>query len=216
MLKLYLNTSSSVFEVNKEEYKDSQIVIFNQNGLNKINYKNELNGSQNILTDFAKISKNSSKILIAGAFSDNYGVKRKSCVVAEKGKLLGITDMCLSIEGNSFSIGGNHKVFQTSICKIGIVVDDDILDFDGIKAMSLCDADIIFSVVFSDEKPQYNYLIRAYSYLFGLPIVMITNNSVIASDANGEILSGGKLPKLNAVIPIKKNYKLITSKKRGF
>lgn len=215
MLKLYLNTKNNIFEVNSDSYKDDKIVIFNQNGLNKINYKNELNGSENLLTNFAKISKNTSKVIIAGAFSDNYGIKRKSSVIADKGKLLGIQDMCLSYNANSYSIGGSHKIFQTSQGKIGVVVDDDVYNLESVKAMSICDADIIVAIIFSEEKPQFSYLIKTYSYLFGIPFVMLTKNSVLVSDINGEIISGGRSGEMHSILPIKKGYRLISLKKRG-
>lgn len=215
MLKLYLNTKNSVFEVKNEVYKDEKIVIFNQNGLNKINYKNELNGSENLLTNFAKISKNTSKVLIAGAFSDNYGIKRKSCVVADKGKLLGIQDMCLSFDSNGYSVGGSQKIFQTSEGKIGIVVDDDLYNFESVKAMSICDADIIVALIFSEEKPQFSHIIKTYSYLFGVPFVLLTKNSVLISDINGEIVGGGNLSETHGLLPLKKGYRLISYKKRG-
>ena len=215
MLKLYLNTSNSVFDVSSEEYKEDNVVVFNQFGLNKINYKNELNGSENALSNFARISKNSSKVLIAGAYSNNYGVKRKSCVIADKGKLLGIQDMCVSYDSNNFSVGGSHKIFQTSQGKVGIIVDEDIFSFESIKAMSICDVDVIIAIIFGEEKPQFNYLIRAYSYLFGIPIVVLSNSSILSSDINGELQGSQKVKDVHTVVYTKKSYRLITTKKRG-
>ena len=215
MLKLYLNTSSSVFDVSSEEYKEDNIVVFNQFGLNKINYKNELNGSENALSNFAKISKNSSKVLIAGAYSNNYGVKRKSCVIADKGKLLGIQDMSVSYDSSNFSVGGSHKIFHSSQGKIGIIVDEDIFSIESIKAMSICDVDVIIAIIFGEEKPQFNYLIRAYSYLFGIPIVVLANSSVLSSDINGELQGSQKVKSVHTTVFTKKSYRLITTKKRG-
>ncbi len=215
MVELYLNTKNSVFEVKNEVYKDDKIIIFNQNGLNKINYKNELNGSESLLTNFAKVSKISSKVLISGAFSDNYGIKRKSCVVADKGKLLGIQDMCLNYDASAFSIGGSHKIFQTSQGKIGVLVDDDLYNFESVKAMSICDADLIVALIFSEEKPQFSYIIKTYSYLFGVPFVVLTKNSTLISNSNGEIVGGGRNDETHSILPLKKGYRLISLKKRG-
>ena len=39
-----------------------------------------------------------------------------------------------------------------------------------------------------NEKEEYNFIIRAYSYLFGVPILALTTTSVLASDINGEIV----------------------------
>ena len=215
MVKLYCNKSDSVFDVKTSEYLTDKIAVFGFNGIDKISYKKELNCSENKLSNFAKLSKESGKVLISGTITDNYGILRRSAVIAEKGKLLGITDMRLSVNDNGYMGGGAQRVYQTQVGRIGLLVGDDILDIDGIKAMSLCDADFIVAIISGEEKPQYNFLIRSYSYLFGLPILLINTTSVLASDLNGEICGRSLENNTKITLPVKKSYRLVLTKQRG-
>ncbi len=215
MFKLYCNKSDKVFNVKNSEYQSEKLAVFGFNGIDKISYKNELNCTENKLSNFAKLSKESGKVLISGTITDNYGVLRRSAVIADKGKLLGISDMRLSVNDNGYTCGGAQRVYQTQVGRIGLLIGDDILDIDGIKAMSLCDADFIIAISSGEEKPQYNFLIRSYSYLFGVPIVLINSTSVIASDLSGEICGKSLENYTKITLPIKKSYRIVLTKQRG-
>lgn len=215
MLKLYFNRRSNVSELLNEKEKDESVLVFGFNGVEKINYKRELSGEESILQNIVGLSKKGNKIVITGTITDNFGILKKSVVVAEDGKLLGISDMNMCLDKTPFSPGGGHRVYQTKIGRIGILVCDDFIDFEGIKAMSLCGADIIISMLPYDEKPQDSVLIRAYSFLFGVPNVVFTNSSVIASDIKGEICGASKNEESRIIVPTKKNYRLCQIKRRG-
>lgn len=215
MLKIYTNKSQKIVDVDFEAVKNSQISIFGFNFLGKVSYKYELSGAENKLPELASLSRKTKSVIIAGILTDNYGILKKSAVIAENGKLLGISDMTLSINGSEFIGGGGFKVYQTSVGRIGILVGDDIISIDGVKAMSLCDADLIVSITQTEEKPQHNFLIRAYAYLFGVPLLLLTQTGVIASDIVGEICAKSVEDKSNVIIPTKKQYIEIKSKRRG-
>ena len=215
MLKLYCNKNDKVFSVKSSEYQTEKLAVFGFNGIDKISYKRELNYSESKLSSFARLSKESGKVLISGAITDNYGVLRRSAVIADKGKLLGISDMRLAINDSGYFGGGAQRVYQTQIGRIGVLIGDDILDIDGIKAMSLCDADFIVAIMSGEEKPQYNFLIRSYSYLFGLPMVLISTTGVIASDLSGEICGKSLENHTRITLPVKKSYRIVSTKQRG-
>ena len=213
-MKVLCYNSSNVKGVDVKNFEPYDVVVFGLEGLNKIRYKNELNGSESVLQNFATLSKNSKKIIISGAVTDNYGVVRKSAVIAENGKLLGISDMNLNVNSSGYSQGSGYRVYQTSKGRVGIIVGDDIIDYDAVKSMSLCDADFII-VIEGEEKPQYELLIRAYSYLFGLPIMLISPLNAIASDLSGEICGGSREKISEIILPTKKTYRVIQNKRRG-
>ena len=215
MLKIYTEKSKKLSNVDLVGVKNSALCLFDYDLLGKISYKNELSGSENKLPEFASFSKRNKKVVIAGAITDNYGVLKKSIVIADNGKLLGISDMTICIDGSAFTGGGCFKVYKTSVCKIGLIVDDDIINTDGVKALSLCDVDVIVAIISGEEKPQHNFLIRAYAYLFGLPFILLSQTGIIASDMHGEICGKSVEQKSNLIIPTKKQYMLIKSKRRG-
>lgn len=215
MLKICTNKSCGIDGVDFEAVKNAQISVFGFNFLGKVSYKYELSGTENKLPQIASLSRKTKSVIIAGIVTDNYGILKKSAVIAENGKLLGISDMTLSINGSEFAGGGGFKVYQTSAGRIGVLVGDDIISIDGVKAMSLCDADVIVAISKTEEKPQHNFLIRAYAYLFGVPILLLTQTGVIASDIVGEICAKSILDTANVIIPTKKQYIEIKSKRRG-
>ncbi len=215
MLKLYFNRRDNIKNILDLPEKEEDVLVFGFLGVDVINYKNELSGKDSNLSMLAKYSKMGNKVVLSGAITDNYGIIRKSCLVAENGKLLGISDMNLCLDKAPFSSGCGHRIYQTKSYRIGVLVGDDIIDVDSVKAMALLGADVIISLISTEEKPQYSVLIRAYSYLFGLPVVLLTRDSVLASDMNGEICGGSKNEESRIIIPIKKNYRLCQLKRRG-
>ena len=215
MLKIYTNKSQKIDSVDFESVKNSQISVFGFNFLGKVSYKYELSGSENKLPALASLSRRARSIIIAGVVTDNYGILKKSAVIAENGKLLGISDMTMSINGSEFTGSGCFKVYQTAVGRIGLLIGDDIINIDGVKAMSLCDADLIVAIIPAEEKPQHNFLIRAYAYLFGVPMLLLTKSSMLASDIVGEICAKSIDEKSNVIIPTKKQYIEVKSKRRG-
>ena len=214
-MRFYCNFVDSILNVDSSKFSFADVVVFGFNFIGKVNYKNELAGSQDNLLKLSKISKNSQKIVIGGAYTDNYGVVRKSALISEKGKILGICDMHLKRHDLAVSIGYGYKIYQTKSGKIGVLIDDDVLNYDACRCMTMCDADII--IVISDKQEKFNldYLIRSYSFLFGIPIILVTPKGIIATDINGEIIKKSEQNEVDVIVPSKKNYTILTTKQRG-
>ena len=215
MLKIYFNRCDEIDKFNSLPEREESILVFGFNGVDKINYKKELSGEENNLSNIAKLSKKGNKVVISGAITDNFGIIRKSCLIAENGKLLGISDMNFCLDKAPYSSGTGHRIYQTKTYRIGVLVEDDIFDIDSIKAMAMLSADVIIGVSSTEEKPQYSALVRAYSYLFGLPVVICSSNGIIAGDMKGEICGSSKNEESTIIIPIRKNYRVCQFKKRG-
>ncbi len=215
MLKIYTDKATKIKCDDFQNDGNCQIFVYGFDGLGKVSYKHELSGAENKLPTLSKFSKKTKSVVLVGAVTDNYGILKQSIIIADNGKLLGISDTVLGYENSPYQVGGSFKVYQTSACKIGIVVGDDIKNFDAIRSMSLCDADIIIAITSLEEKPQYNFLIRTYAYLFGLPVLLLTKTGVIASDNQGEICAKSESDKANLIIPVKREYTLCKFKRRG-
>ena len=214
ILKVLCYNYGNVFHADINSFTDYDVIVFGFEGLKKVNYKNELNGSESNLQNFAYLSKKSKKIIISGCITDNYGVIRKSAVITENGKLLGISDMNVNLNSSGYSQGGGYRVYQTSKGRVGVIVGDDLIDYDGVKSLSLCDADVIVFIN-NEEKQQYDLLIRAYAYLFGVPVVSVAGGVTLASDINGEVCGGSREKLSQIILPTKKSYRVIQSKRRG-
>lgn len=215
MVKVYCNLKSDCLNVDGDVFLGCDVVVFGFNGLKTVNYKEELSGKSCVLPSFANLSKKYKKVFISGACTDNYGIIRKSCVVADSGKLLGISDMSTCLEDGDLSCGCGYKVYYTSVGKIGISVGSDIIDADGVKAMALCNADLIINVSDNFAKSEEHFLLPAYSYIYGVPMISITKNMVTASDINGEICGKSPQNETLVTVPSKKSFRLVTVKRRG-
>ena len=214
-MKFYCNKNQEIFKTNDSDFQKYDVILYGFNGIKKISYKSELNGNEDTLAKLIKLSKTTKKIFLVATVTDNYGLLKKSVIIAENGKILGISDMNIKLNNSTFSISGGYRVYQTSMGKIGILICDDILDYEGVKAMTICDADIIVILSDESERPEYNFIIRAYSYLFGVPILLMSSTGILASDISGEIVSTSRDNICEIVLPTKKTFRLITTKKRG-
>lgn len=213
-MKVYCNRRAGAFKAGGTP-SDANIALFGFNGLKKISYKNELQGAESYLSGFALLTKNVDTVFISGAVTDNYGIIKRSAVIAERGKLLGISDMNVKTDSSNYGLGGGRRVYQTGAGRIGVLISDDLIDFEGVKAMSLCDADLIVAILSGAEKPQYDFIIRAYSYLFGVPIVLISESVVMAADMSGEICGASREEEAVVSVPTRKNYRTLSLKRRG-
>ncbi len=214
-MRVYCNNLDGILNADKNKYSYADIIVFGFNSIGKITYKNELSWQEDNLIKLSKLAKNLKKTVILGAYTDNYGVIRKSVLVNDNGKILGIADMHVKRQDTAISIGYGYTIYQSQNGKIGVLIDDDLFSVEAVKSMSTCDVDLI--VVISDkiDKSQYNYLVRSYSLLFGVPILFLTPNAITVTDCKGEILLNCTETEADIIIPTKKVYTYITTKQRG-
>ncbi len=213
-MKVYCNVVDGVFNLQDNAYSNADLVVFGFNFIGKINYKSELAGNEDKLLKLSKLSKTCKKVIIGGAYTDNYGVIRKSALIAENGKILGITDMYFKRQETALSVGFGYKIYPTKIGKIGLLVDEDIYNYDAFKCMSMCDADLIVVVTDKQDKQKLDFLIKSYALLLGVNIILLSPNEIISFDHKGELLLS-QTKKTQLTLNTNKTYSLITIKRRG-
>ena len=191
------------------------VVVFGYNGLGLVSYKKELGGETEYFQDLAKLSRQLSATLICGCDTDTYGVFRHSVVVADKGKLLGVTDMVHSIDESEFVSGGSFRVYDTSAGKIGIIVAEDLYFPESSRALTLCDADVIVCVFKKVENSIPQVMLRAGAFSNGVLMALCAENYATISNIKGEILLASNADIVGAKVKIEKDYHLIVSRRRG-
>lgn len=168
---------------------DFDVYVNGFNGCEKVKYGKELSGQTATLKNLCIASEKSNKIIISAFDTDNYGILKRSVGVFEKGKLLGISDMSVSLDSFEYMPGSGGKLFNTELCKIGIAVEDDIYSFNIFKALSVCGAEIIVAISDFKKKEINCILSRAYAFLLGVPIVLLYKNGCYVSNVNGDLES---------------------------
>lgn len=207
-------SGKSVESFKKEESDNSEVIVFSFNGIKELNYKKELKGETEELVKIGRLSRETGSIMISGCVSDNYGTKKLSAVIADKGKIVGIADMSSVRVDDEYSSGGGYKIITTSIGKIGVLIGNDVFSPQAVKGMSLFEADIIVCVYkeVTDFKP--SLIARSFSLLYGVPICVCAENFLLAS-AKGEMLFSTPENVHVHEIQTKKTYKEVIKRRRG-
>lgn len=72
---------------------ECDVALFGFNGLGEVDYESELKGYTDKFEDATRLSKTFKCGVLCGCRTKSRGVIRKSVSVADRGKLLGISDM---------------------------------------------------------------------------------------------------------------------------
>ncbi len=217
-MKVCFITRDSVNETWKnslDKISESDLVVFGFNGLGLVSYKKELNGETEYFSDVAKLSRQLSSVIVCGCDTDTYGVFRHSVVVADKGKILGVTDMVHTIDESEFASGGNFRVYDTSCGKIGVIVCEDLYFPESARALTLFDADIIVCIFKKVENHVPNLMLRAGAFANGVLMALCADNYASVSNIKGEILLASPKDIIKTQLKIEKDYHLIVSRRRG-
>ena len=192
----------------------ADVLVFGFNGLGLVSYKKELAGETEYFRDVATLSKEIGGVVVCGCDTDTYGVYRHSAVIADKGKILGVSDMVHSIDDSEFVPGGNLRVYDTSRGKIGIIVAEDLYFPEVARVLALCDADIIVCV-FKNMSTMAQIMMRAGAFSNGINVALCAKNYACLSDACGSISVAGSADIVKAKADTQKDFRLISSRRRG-
>jgi predicted amidohydrolase len=206
---------NSVWQENLKEISNASVIAFGFNGLGLVSYKKELNGETEYFHDLAKLSKQLSAVVVCGCDTDTYGVFRHSAVIADKGKILGVSDMVHMVDDSEFVSGGSFRVYDTSAGKIGLIVAEDLFFPEVPRVLTLCDADMIICLFKKIETQMPQIMLRAGAFANGVAMALVAENYGAISDVRGNVKFAGSNKIINAKIKIEKDYHLISSRRRG-
>ncbi len=206
---------NSVWQNKLDVFDKGSVAVFGFNGLGLVSYKKELAGETEYFQDVAKLSRQISGVVISGCDTDAYGVFRHSAVIADKGKLLGVTDMAHSIDESEFVAGGSFRVYDTSAGKIGLIISEDLFFPETARVLALCDADIIICLIKELSGSIEQVMLRAGAFSNGVAMAMCAKNYAVVSNIKGEISLASGADIVKTKIKIEKDYRLISSRRRG-
>ena len=126
----------------KTEGIDCDVIVFGFNGLENVYYERELDGETGKLEDLAIMSRELSAVVVSGCYTYSCNRKRKSAAIADKGRILGVSDMLCNLDDGEFTSGAHLRVYETSAGRIGLVIGEDLFFPEVVKTLSDCDADI--------------------------------------------------------------------------
>lgn len=196
------------------ELPECDLAVMGFNSLGEVDYESELKGSTDKFEDAARLSKTCGCGVLCGCRTLSRGVVRKSVAVADRGRLLGISDMNHVLDCENFKSGAGLGLYTVGGYKIGLCIENDLLFPEDIKALSVCGCNLIVAILeeLKDNVPPL--LARAYSYLYGVPVIMCAGNTACLTQTSGAIATSTQPFALFELSP-QNRYRLVTSRIKG-
>lgn len=211
-MKICFISKGGVTEFYKQENEQSDLLFFPFR-TGEVSYEKELKGESNFFEEVAKISQQSKAVVISGCVTNAKGHIRKSAIVAENGRILGVSDMLHAIDGE-VGCGANLRVYETKIGRVGVLVEKDLYFPETISVLTVCGADIIvcpFGKIGKIER----ILARAFSFVNGVPICVCANGNSFISSPSGELCFSTPLSPAYYTVCPSKEYHLTETRSCG-
>ncbi|MBR7186423.1 MAG: hypothetical protein IKD43_02920 [Clostridia bacterium] len=165
----------------------ADIVCFSFQALGEVSYERELKGETNLFEDVALLSKEMQSIVLAGCYTDARGIRRKSVVLAERGRILGVSDMVNRIDAGEYRCGAGVKIFDTGVGKLGVIVAEDLYFPRVAETLSMCGAELDLCLFEQLDGSLEQTLMRAHAYLYGVPVCVCAYGYAQAADIGGKL-----------------------------
>ncbi len=191
----------------------ADLTVFGFSGNSEVSYEKELSGESDFFERGAKRSKTDKNIVVCGCITNSRGHKRKSALVAENGKLLGVSDMLHSIDGR-YGSGAQLRIYPTEMGKMGVIVGEDLYFSDTVKALALCGSRFIVCP-FSPMKGEVLVLLRARALEFGIPIFFCGKGYCAIASPEGEVVFSSPQSQILTTYDWKEEYHLLERRIRG-
>lgn len=174
-----LKTSSQI--------EEGGLLLVGFDGLGEVSYEKELKGESGLFEEVARLSKRLKNVVVCGCITDTLGLKRKSAIVADNGKILGVSDMLHVTDGEK-NCGAALRVYETKAGKIGVAVSEDIYFPEVAKSLALCGCDYIVCPFEKLTGSIQSVLLRAYAFCYGTPVFLCAQGYAMIVDGKGEVL----------------------------
>ncbi len=190
------------------------VALFGFGSLGLVDYESELSGKTDKFEKMAKLSGVSRCGVLCACVTDSHGLMRKSVAAAYGGKLLGITDMQYVLDGEEYKSGAGVGVYNIGGYKVGLCIDNDLYFPECIKILSACGSNLIAVHCENVTDGIPPLLIRAYAYLYGVPIVLCTAKMAYFADITGVAAGSNQSAAMFETTP-RNCYRLVTRRRRG-
>lgn len=167
------------------------------------------------LYDLSLLSESLKCVVIAACDTHVMGVKRKSAVIFDSGKILGVSDMAHVIEESEYSPGGGFRVYDTSRGKIGLIIGEDLFFPEVARILTLCDSEIIICTYDKIYNHIPQLMLRAAAFSNGVCACMAAQGYVQVADISGAVICATDAKITECNIEIIKDYHLVMARRKG-
>ncbi len=195
--------------------KTADILLFGFEGMGEVSYEKELKGESVFFEDAALLSKAQKSIVVCGCVTDTRGHKRKSAIVAENGRISGVSDMLNAIDGE-IACGAALRIYDTKLGRMGVAVAEDIYFPEIVRSLAVCGCDFIVCPAGRVTDSLQSVLLRAYAYCYGVPLFFCGAGYGMIADGSGSVAFASPLSPVYTDFENAREYHLIETRKRGF
>ncbi len=196
----------------EQSKKNSVLTVFAFQS-EEVCYERELKGETCFFEEVATLSKRDKNLVICGVITNTHGHRRKSAIVAENGRILGVSDMLHAIDGEVHS-GAYLRVYDTKIGRVGVVVAEDLYDSETLKTLSVCGCDCIVCPFEKVEDGICSVLLRAYAFDSGVPIVFCGKGYAMIADVDATLAFATPLSPAETNFSVKKEFHLFETRRK--
>ena len=196
------------------EEAGADIVCYPLSALGEVSYERELKGETSLFEAVAMRSKALRCTVVGGCYTDARGIRRKSAVVAERGRLLGVSDLVNRIDGSAFGAGAGVKVYETAAGRLGVVVGEDLYFPKVVETLSLSGVDAVLCLFEELSEGLELTLIRAHAFFYGLPVALCAFGYAAVADSEGRLFFASPAPVGRVTLPKEREYRLIETRRR--
>ena len=203
-----------VVTVPAQKLPECDLALFGFGWLGEVDYESELAGKTDKFEEAARLSRSCACGVVCGCKTSSRGVLRKSAAVADRGKLLGITDMNHVFGGEDYKSGAYLGLYSVGGYKVRLCIENDLFFPEGGRALSACGCNVLAAGCEELRDGMPPLLIRAYAYLYGVPVVLCAGGVAYFAEPAGGIASSNQPVTLFETNP-QNSYRLVSSRVRG-
>ncbi len=194
----------------------TDVVLCSFQGLGEVSYERELKGETGLFEDVALLSREGQNVVVCGCYTDARGIRRKSAVVAERGRILGVSDMVNRIDGGEYRGGAGIKIYDTSVGKLGVVVAEDLYFPQVMQTLSVCGAEVALCPFEETNESLEQTLMRAEAFFYGIPVCVCAFGFAEAADIAGKLCFSSPESPCLYDLEREQEYHLVEIRQRGF
>ncbi|MDD6995530.1 MAG: nitrilase-related carbon-nitrogen hydrolase [Candidatus Borkfalkiaceae bacterium] len=194
---------------------DADVVFFPLFDNPVVSYERELKGETAYFEDVAMLSKAGKNVVVCGYVTSTRSLVRSSAVVAENGRILGVSDAITSVDG-ARNCGAFLKVYETGVGRIGVAVAEDAYFPEILRTLAVCGSDAVLCPFSGATGGAENVVLRAAAFSYGTPVCMCAQGYAFVAGADGEAAFSS--PHSPVFFNVEKNgeFHLVEWRQRGF
>ncbi len=214
MQVLFLNRTTPQ-AVLKDETQSADLLLFGFQGGEEVSYEKELKGETGKFEELARLSKARNAVVVCGLVTDMKGLRRKSALVAENGRILGVSDM-LNAFDEEWNVGASTRVFETKKGRIGVLVAEDLYFYETAKSLAVAGCDFIVCPFGGDTGENELLMLRANAFTVGLPILFCSRGYSLIVSPFGNVEFASPKPTVSVAFDCPKTYRIMQTRVRGY